>query len=214
MQVHWNQNLEKRLCNMPRSHPWTTSSEDDGARYVDLRANPWLVREVLEDFNRYEDRLATQRFYEILVWVNGADSLLETNDCLLRVGGGPSSAQTVGVEIRGHLTFFFRDLVQNCRPAPVAWLCQQLERSVGSVDPKFSGGAFDYARWPTYFRALQDSSGAPMAGNLINLRFVSHGSDEQDAFVNLDRTFATLQQALQEISCEAQHTIKGAIASS
>jgi hypothetical protein len=203
MQVHWNPNLEKRLREIPRSHPWTSSTEDSRANYVDLRANPQSVREALEDYKPYEDQLGIQRFYDMLLWANGPDSLIETNDCLLRVIDQSSPARAAQATIRGHVTFFFRDLVENCRPSSVVWLCRELERNIRAADPDFAGGAFDYARWPARFRTLRGNDGLPTNGNLVNLRFVANGADEQSAFDNLDRTFETLHIALRETSAAA-----------
>lgn len=197
MQIHWNPDLEKRLCEIPRSHPWVASSEDDKARYEDFRRNPQAVREVLEDFQPYEHRPAVQRFYELLIWANGPDATIETNDCLLRVIGDPTPA------VRGHLTFFFRDLELNCGASSVAWLCRQIEDTIGTREPGFSAGVFDYARWPVKFTALRDGSSQPRAGNLINLRFMATGADENEAFANLERTFGNLHAALREVSDRA-----------
>src|SRR5579862_773029 len=83
----------------PRQHPWTTAGDKPDAveRYWDFRNHPEQISVVLEDFKPYEHHAAVPRFYELLGWVNGDDSLFESNDCGLRP---PSTGKAVPEVIR------------------------------------------------------------------------------------------------------------------
>lgn len=64
-----------------RTHPWTFAEHNPSWRYVDFRREPEKIETSLEDFRPWAQFPATQRFYELIRWLNGPDSLFETNDC-------------------------------------------------------------------------------------------------------------------------------------
>src|SRR5512140_780274 len=77
-----------------RAHPWTVATLDPSARYMDLKANPALIRLSLEDFLPFSRWPAIDTFYSLLEWLNGPESTLESNDCAFE---GPCANPTHGV---------------------------------------------------------------------------------------------------------------------
>ena len=107
-----------------REHPWTVSELDPRAQYYNLREHPELISEVLEDFKSYEQHEAIQWFYEILRWINGPDSKLESSDCRFtspreNVQRDKFSWQLV---CAGRLMFFFREITRNLSKIDPNWV--------------------------------------------------------------------------------------------
>ena len=75
----------------PRSHPWTDAVASAASRYYDLKAHPALIRTALEDLLPWSHYAAITQLYELLERLNGATSILESNDCAFS-GPGPSEA--------------------------------------------------------------------------------------------------------------------------
>jgi hypothetical protein len=100
-----------------RYHPWTTALRDEKERYYDFRECPDLIPKVLEDFLPWDSYPAIQTFYELLRWLNGPDSKLESNDCAfsgIKENGIPQVPKTRGCN--GRLMFFLRDIPLNLSP--------------------------------------------------------------------------------------------------
>src|SRR5512141_2167738 len=106
-----------------RSHPWAGSSVDPGSRYFDLKKNPELIRTALEDFRPWSAWPAVETFYRLLEWLNGPDSILESNDCAF---AGPCANETAqfpkALEATGRLMILWRELPLNLAPGPTEWL--------------------------------------------------------------------------------------------
>ena len=94
---------------IPRSHPWIDGESDPTHRYYDFRTSPELIRSSLEDMQEWSTYPATETFYRLLEWLNGPESVFESNDCafiLVRVQGetnnpGPGTDTPHAVSIRG-----------------------------------------------------------------------------------------------------------------
>jgi hypothetical protein len=67
-----------------RHHPWTPVENNPEAKYYDFKTHPEQIPLVLEDFKPWAHYPAIPRFYELLRWLNGRESILESNDCGLR----------------------------------------------------------------------------------------------------------------------------------
>src|SRR3954466_9524210 len=93
----------------PRSHPWSNSALDAGARYYDFSATPELIRGVLEDFTPFERYAAVEDFYGLLERLNDPRSSLESSDCAFS-GPGPNQSAQVNatLECSGRLIILYR----------------------------------------------------------------------------------------------------------
>jgi len=94
-----------------REHPWTVSMAVPDGRYWDFKAHPEQIPLVLEDFRPWAHYAAIPRFYELLAWLNGFDSILESNDCGLRP---PRVDEGAPEMVRG---FVYRRSDRGARPA-------------------------------------------------------------------------------------------------
>src|ERR1700691_4368640 len=112
-------------------HPWTIVESQPGAQYWNFAESPELISQVLEDFKPWAHYPAIQKFYELLAWLNGADSIFETNDCAFVDKSKVDTATPVVVRqafdtdpmsVHGRLTVIFRDLKLNASRPHVDWL--------------------------------------------------------------------------------------------
>src|SRR5437879_2142848 len=124
-----------------RGHPWRGSEYSDQVEYYDFKTNPELIRAKLEDLKPYTDWPAINRFYELLEWLNGPDSFLETNDCAFR---GPAENQNpqmaFALECRGRIMLLFRELKLNILSHWVSRLEGAVGNKCADIDPDFQGG--------------------------------------------------------------------------
>lgn len=113
MKNYHDQPAEK-LYNRGRPHPWETSNNYSPGRYYDLRAHPELIRTSLEDFKPWEGFAAVDAFYQMLEWLNGPESILETTDCMLLAPAANKSPQIANkkLQIMGRLFFFTGSLTR------------------------------------------------------------------------------------------------------
>lgn len=70
MEVYYD---EARGYREARLHPYTAGDADQSG-FIDFKAQPQRIPEVLEDFRPFADRPAIQTFYAMLAWINGPDS--------------------------------------------------------------------------------------------------------------------------------------------
>lgn len=197
MQIAWNPQLSEYLSRIPRTHPWTVGATDS-ARYYDFKKHPELIREALEDFRQLDGDAAGEAFYRLVEWLNGEDSLFESNDCLLR-RSSPANPAVGARSWRGHVTIFFRDVRLNAESAPVNWLRHRVETLFRLVDPSFSDGRLDFAFWPTLF----SYSPGPIMGHALHLRFEADGRCDTAALKALARSFTNIFSVVVDISREA-----------
>ncbi len=189
---------------LARSHPWSGSSLDDAAQYLDLRAHPDLVRTALEDFAPWSHDRAVERFYGLLEWLNGSTSSLESNDCAfsppsLDAGASTPSAET-DLECSGRVMILFRDLERNLAPRQWPAFALALHRALSIADPSFELGVIGTTLVPVLFRDRPGPNGAPREGRQLLLSFWAWGHDEDACMANLSRVFANLEAALREVS--------------
>jgi hypothetical protein len=106
-----------------RQHPWLHSTINPDWKYYDFKKNSELISEVLEDFKPWAHYDSVQLFYEMLRWVNGPESKLETSDCAFR--GPRENDQKEGwpkkMVCHGVLYAFFRNLQYNLSEESKNW---------------------------------------------------------------------------------------------
>ena len=173
-----------------RYHPWTTSEKNSDSRYYDFKIHPELIPEVLEDFRPYAHFPAVQRFYDLVAWINGLGSCLESNDCEFQGSHTNIDAQFEKKRrTRGRLMVLFRNLEINCSPENVKWLEDCYALYLPMVLPHFYLGVVGLTKFRTHFTALGKN------GQILILSFWSYGDDEYEAMENLDRTFEGIHKA-------------------
>ncbi len=165
-----------------RSHPYEASAH---AHYLDLRAEPALIRTALEDFAPHAGWPAIERFYTLLEWINGARSPYESNDCAFT----PPHDDGDKIICEGRVIIVFRELARNLDGIPS--LAREVHVALAPIDPLFANGMIGTTITPVRYRALDDAIGAQLM-----ISFWAWGESELLAMAALDRTLANLTRAL------------------
>lgn len=195
-----------------RLHPYTAAQPGESG-YVDFKADPQLIPEVLEDFRPFADRPAIQTFYSFLRWINGPSSHLESSDCALRPPGPHQDGNsTLPLCIYGRLCLQFRDPFLNSSLPKVARLSARIMECLHATDAGLSeeAGVVGVTRVPILqlaiskgtwqpdesFKAQLDDPGR---GEQLMLSFWAYGKDDDEAFASLERVFTNIWTACRSL---------------
>ncbi|HEY4942453.1 MAG TPA: hypothetical protein VII56_13580 [Rhizomicrobium sp.] len=185
----------------PRQHPWTVVVSNPNLHYWDFKSQPEQIPNVLEDFKPWAHCEAIQRFYELLSWLNGADSVFESNDCGLRPPivdhATPEPIRSAfgadPVVMHCRLTFIVRDLLWNCSKPTVdaikIRMLDALRENVPNIPAVVKVG-----EWAHFFTEVEK------AGHAISLRIWAWGDDEAAAMRQLGDVFEALHGCLRWMS--------------
>jgi hypothetical protein len=188
-----------------RVHPYLDAEYDERVRYHNFRETPELIREKLEDFKPFEPQQAVKTFYELVEWINGPESELESNDCAFT---GPKTNISVNsskkkMECKGRLMVFFRRLPNNLNTDTMKWLLNATGAYIERTDEQtWQDGIVGLSFMKTAFAALNNQIGEELV-----LRFWAFGDTEQEVFDNLDRLFRNLLTALEGVSKEVSKAL-------
>lgn len=188
-----------------RNHPWTVSDFDEGHKYYDFKKNPELIRTSLEDFLPYSDKEPIETFYKFLEWINGSQSVLETNDCALRYARENISTNTSKkkLEISGRVMIFFRTLQFNCDPKWFQPLKNAFLHFGSKLDPSFRDGVITTCFFPVYYEEINEH------GVEISFNFWAFGDSETECLQNLNKLFEELFETSKLVSQEVSKAISG-----
>lgn len=195
MIVQYDAIKEARLRHLPRDHPWTTSDSDPLARYVDLKATGMDVAQALEDFSPYSEVPEIQRFFDMVRWINGPHSNIESNDSLFR-GPATGFAGARDLYASGRLMVFLRDLEANTRAESVDKFIKDVAQSLKGYPVGKNVCRISYLKYPTRFLELLDR-GSPM-GWSISYEFNASGLSEAEVFSALGSVFEALWTAFRK----------------
>lgn len=190
----------------PRSHPWITSQSNPTHRYYDFRERPELIRSSIEDMQEWSAYPATKTFYRLLEWLNGPESVFESNDCAFSGATATTDTQSSKrLQCSGRLMILYRDLVANTSPQQMHWLTNAAAHALRRTDPAFEEGAIGATIMSVRFTALP---GPPelQRGQQLMLSFWAWGEHEPEVMTNLDRTFRNVTVALRGLSDEIRHS--------
>ena len=185
-----------RVLETPRGHPWDTAIDNADERYYDFKEHSDLVTEVLEDFKPWARYPAIATFYELLRWINGPESIVESNDCAFQgPRANPSRAIPKARECTGRLMILVRRLEMNVFFQVVADLEERLLVELQSLDTDFEWGAVGTTLARVHYHSLPC---AP-AGFQLCISFWAWGDTDDDAMSSLGRTFSNLNRALRSL---------------
>lgn len=187
-----------------RAHPYSGSTYDPRVHCYNFRLHPELIRTSLEDFEGWSQWPSIQRFYELLEWLNGNKSELESNDCAFR---GPiestTGGQSLALECECRLMIFYRRLELNTSCAHVQLLLGMLYRECVAINPDFTSGAIGIGLVNCAYLGLPDRE-QHGHGYEIELRLLAYGDSDTEAMTNLDTvvgsTFCVLKRVTPDIT--------------
>jgi hypothetical protein len=210
---------KRNVKHEPRAHPWRHSGFEGGGSYHDFKAEPELIREVLEDFKPFEQQEAVETFYNFLAYLNGPDSLLESNDCALRAPHEhedvPFNSVGLKLKIDGRVECVYRDVQYNVNFDSFAWLIRRYFYELCFLETDFRDGLVEIGMRPTYFPELLTVPIEQRYGERVYFQFRAYGRDEAQAWGNLNTIFRTLHKATENLhatlrAASTQHGGSGA----
>jgi hypothetical protein len=180
--------FEADLEDLPlRQHPWTTSSLNPEWKYYDLKEQPQLIRSHLEDFKPYEHYESVQRVYELLEFLNGPDSFLETNDSRLSVNEPNPDFPRIPKKnlLMNDFSVLFRRVELNLltNDEYTRALVRDIESKLDMTkEPVY--GAIKLYRFGTGFIHVKDDF---KEGNSVIYKLLAWGDTEEEQFKNHNR---------------------------
>jgi hypothetical protein len=98
---------------------------------------------------------ATETFYRLLEWLNGSESVFESNDCAFSGAIANTSAQfSKRLQCSGRLMILYRDLALNTSPEQIHWLTNAAAHALRRTDQAFEWGAIGATIMPVRFTTL------------------------------------------------------------
>jgi hypothetical protein len=192
-----------------RSHPWHGSLTDPTHQYHDLKKHPELIRSSLEDFTPWAAYPATETFYQLLEWVNGPASMLETNDCAFTGPTANEMAQfPAALQCSGRVMLLFRQLTKNQDKKRVGRLTEALARGLSAQDEGFEMGVIGATIVPVRLTPLPGTEDEQLGSQLM-LSFWAWGDDPVQTLANLDRTLSNLSVVLQSVAASKSRRGRG-----
>jgi hypothetical protein len=183
-----------------RAHPWTDAAANAEFRYYDLKASPALIRTSLEDFSPWSRYAAIGRFYDLLEWINGGASELESNDCAF---AGTYANENLHIrksrECSGRVMLLFRDLARNVSSGDIKALTNALHRALAPADPSFELGVIGTTLVPVRYVTLPLPEDAQLGSELM-VSFWTWGDTDAESMHNLDRLMTNLSRALHAVA--------------
>jgi hypothetical protein len=184
-----------------RHHPWTVAVKNPEEQYVDFKAHPDQIPLGLPDFKPWSHYQAIQTFYALLKWLNGPDSLFESNDCGLRAPRRDSETPEIvrnafdadPIVMHGRLTIIFRDLAWNASVPTVDRLKTAIHDGLRDNVPNIPA-VVKIGDWNHLFTEINKE------GRAVTLLYWAWGDDEAMAMAHLNTTFDAIHACLRWIS--------------
>ncbi len=167
---------EHPILNIVGPHP--TDGESDASMVLRLPCQPELIRSSLEDLQEWATYPAIETFYRLLEWLNGPESVLESNDCALSGATSNTSAEfPQRLQASGRLMILYRDLPLNTSPEQIHRLTNSIAHCLETIDPGFEWGAIGATIMAIRLTTLP---GPPeqQRGQQLMLSFWAWGEDE------------------------------------
>jgi hypothetical protein len=189
---------ELDITGTPRAHPWTTASHDASCRYIDFRREPEKITTSLENFLQWGKYPAIQQFYDFLRWVNGPDSILESNDCAFSFGPNDDTNHHFQFVASGRVMLFVADLRFTCLPRFGECLMDAFGVRLQQCLPPSPPATVGLSQSTSFFKELR------RRGKQVVLYFWAWGDSEESTFCTLAELFDRMLHAAKDVSRDIQ----------
>lgn len=170
---------------------------DESSIYMDFKQQPALIRTALEDLLPFTQWDFVEQFYTLIEWVNGASSLLESNDCVFNAAEENTDKQyPYAKKCSARLMILFRDIPENCQPKSLDWLLNNIQSMASSMKPEFTTGAIGLSQSPTCYLALGDKPDTGGMGYQVTLSFFAYGNNEEECYGSMKEVLKVAQNSL------------------
>ena len=188
----------------PRAHPWKGTTKSDSVNCIDFKVYPEKIRTDLEDWVPYQSAEFTEEFYQLLEWVNGPDSVFESNDCAF-VGREKNTDKQFKFKkrSRGRLMILLRDEHLNCQHENIDWIFNNGMRELSEIDKDFKAGAFGLSFLVTIYSALSPEPMTGAQGWQVQFSFWAYGSSDELVDKSLLRVLVNFRAVLESLNKRA-----------
>jgi len=186
-----------------RTHPWTIAGYDANCSYIDFREEPERIVSSLEDFQEWAEYAATQRFYDLIRWLNGADSLFETNDTAFSIEPNCTPDQPYKLQASGRLMLFPSDMRLTCATGFAEWMMARFHFHLAQIQPPLAAAAVGISRAPCLFKS------ANAKGDEVVLYFWAWGNTNDTTMSILDKVFDRLRMAAEKVNDDVRESLRG-----
>lgn len=185
----------------PRAHPWTVSLTNFNHRYYNFKKNPELIRTSLEDFLRFAEEPFVEQFYRLLEWLNGSESIFESNDCATSEPTTNNNENfPKALQINARLMILFRELSLNLSLQNSQWLEDAIHFYLNKIDSDFEFSVIGTSIFPVTYIGLDNQDGYQ-----IVLNFWAWGNNKEEVMNNLGQSFVNAKEALMEVCHDVQN---------
>jgi hypothetical protein len=205
----------ERELEQPRLQPYVAASQNQSG-YLDLRAQPHLIRSALEDFRPFEQWPAVETFYSLLEWLRRPESALDSTDCAFRPPAPHSDSNShFALSAHGRLFLMFHDAKLNISQPHTVWLCGRMMGVLQEIDTDFepSRGVVGLTLNPVLHTDLsparwindglyEHGPDDPGVGAHLMLSFWGYGNDDEQVFGSLDRVWSNVRRSCESVSAE------------
>jgi hypothetical protein len=186
---------------VPRAHPWSSALANESHVYIDFKANPKLIRSAIEDLRSYADEPFAEEFYSLIEWLNGKESLLETNDCAFSGAIRNIDSQfPFKHRCSGRLMILFRNITENAQPRSVDWLINNIHDSLMIANPSFKAGAVGISRMAAVYKALSPEPRKGGLGSQVMLSFFAYGKNDDRCYESMYRILRCTHTCLVKVN--------------
>lgn len=166
-----------------RPHPWKVSAHDPNAKFFDCLKRPDLVRTSLEDFIPYAHQPAIERFFEMVEWMCGPETLWETTESKFWPPSTHSNRffSQYPITCSGRLVFFCRDHSWQCRHS--AWAFDNLLKRLVQREPTPPNACVGVFMFPIQFLSLsEDCCQTAPECRALGVRCYGFGRNDDEVF--------------------------------
>lgn len=179
---------------------------DESSIYMDFKLQPKLIRTALEDLVPFKKWDFVEQFYSLIEWLNGANSVLESNDCVFNgAEDNPDQQYPYAKKCSARLMILFRDIPENCQDKSINWLMNNILSLAASMKPSFKAGAIGLSQSPTCYLALGDKPDTGGMGYQVTLNFFAYGKNDKRCYESMQDVLAIAQLALQRVNKRIQN---------
>lgn len=191
----------------PITFPWSAASNDPRGAYVNFRERPELIARALEDFRPWARTAAVKEFYDLLRWINGPESMLESVGCafgtrethdVVRGLDGPWCVGWLSVILRDHPLNLNRDLTDELK--------RLINAKARAAPGPVPDGCIIISEALTQFVYLEDfytGFREPPVGWSVVINWMVTAEAKRAALSALRSTFRQLRWVLAEVSQKA-----------
>lgn len=188
--------FDEELLSIDRVYPWQLLPTDSSQSYYDFKSNPDKIGTSLAEFLPFNQWDGVDKFYQLLEWLNGNSSILESSNC----GNSGFKATTNSnfhkqIEFSAQLMILYRNSSYNLSGQNMKFLESKAQYYLQSFDVDFEWGVVGTTIVPTKYVNLPVPDEKQLGSQLI-LHLWAWGDSKSEVMENFGRVSIHVKDAL------------------